>query len=257
MIVLKFGCKITVNRNPWLIRLIQFYKFHNGYKAINGFAMSIEVAGYILKVSDTDTVTAEVIIPAHPMAVYVFAHGAGAGMNHAFMKELSMELASHQIATLRYNFLYMEQKKKRPDFPPVAHKAVAAAILKARELFPDLPLYAGGKSFGGRMTSQYFSNQELPDVKGIIFVGFPLHPAGKPSIDRADHLHKIKLPMLFLQGTKDTLAELSLVDGVCASLPTATLTKLEGADHSFKMSKQKPIPILAEQINVWIESINR
>ncbi len=219
--------------------------------------MNIEVSSYTLKVNESDTVSAEVLTPAHPKAVYAFAHGAGAGMNHAFMKELSMELANHQIATLRYNFLYMEQKKKRPDFPPVAHRAVAAAIHKAKELFPDQPLYVGGKSFGGRMTSQYLSNQESPEVRGIIFVGFPLHPAGKPSIDRADHLHKIQIPMLFLQGTKDTLAELNLIVGVCATLPTATLTKFEGADHSFKMPKQKPIPILAEQINAWIERINR
>ncbi len=202
-------------------------------------------------------VSAEILMPEEAKAIYVFAHGAGAGMNHTFMVELAQTLTQFRIATLRYNFLYMEQKKKRPDFPPVAHKAVAAAMQKAKELFPDLPLYAGGKSFGGRMTSQYLSSQEFPEAKGIIFVGFPLHPAGKPSIDRADHLHKIKIPMLFLQGTKDTLAELNLIEGVCASLPTATLTKFEGADHSFKMPKQKPILILAEQINAWIERINR
>jgi predicted alpha/beta-hydrolase family hydrolase len=219
--------------------------------------MSIKISSYTLKVSDWDTVSAEVITPSNQKAVYVFAHGAGASMNHTFMKELSLELANHQIASLRYNFLYMEQKKKRPDFPPVAHKAVAAAINKAKELFPALPLYAGGKSFGGRMTSQYLSNQELPAVKGIIFVGFPLHPAGKPSIDRADHLHLVKKPMLFLQGTRDTLAEINLIEGVCASLPTATLVKFEGADHSFKLPKQKPVPILADQINVWIDRMHR
>jgi predicted alpha/beta-hydrolase family hydrolase len=214
--------------------------------------MHIEISSYTLKVGDSDTVSAEVIIPASLKAVYVFAHGAGAGMNHPFMKELSMELANHKIASFRYNFLYMEQKKKRPDFPVVAHKAVEAALNKANELFPDLPLYAGGKSFGGRMTSQYLSNKELPDVKGIVFVGFPLHPAGKPSIDRADHLHKIKKPMLFLQGTRDALAELNLIEGLITTLPTATLVKLERADHAFKMPKQKAIPILAEQMDAWM-----
>jgi len=214
--------------------------------------MHIEISSYTLKVGDSDTVSAEVIIPASLKAVYVFAHGAGAGMNHPFMKELSMELANHKIASFRYNFLYMEQKKKRPDFPVVAHKAVEAALNKANELFPDLPLYAGGKSFGGRMTSQYLSNKELPDVKGIVFVGFPLHPAGKPSIDRADHLHKIKKPMLFLQGTRDALAELNLIEALITTLPTTTLVKLEGADHAFKMPKQKAIPILAEQMDAWM-----
>lgn len=219
--------------------------------------MSIEISTYTLKIGDDDTVSAEVIIPAHPKAVYVFAHGAGAGMNHPFMKELSMELANHKIASFRYNFLYMEQNKKRPDFPVVAQKAVEAAIYKAKELFSDLPLYAGGKSFGGRMTSQYLSNQDLPEVKGIIFVGFPLHPAGKPSIDRADHLHKIRKPMLFLQGTRDALAELNLIEGLITTLPTANLVKLEGADHSFKMAKQKAIPVLAEKMDAWIDGINR
>lgn len=217
--------------------------------------MSIKFSGYTLRVSDGDTVSAEAILPGQPKAIYVFAHGAGAGMNHTFMKELSVELANHNIAALRYNFLYMEKRKKRPDFPVVAHKAVEAAINKAQEIFPELPLYVGGKSFGGRMTSQYLANRTLPGVKGIIFVGFPLHPAAKPSIDRADHLQKITIPMLFLQGTRDALAELNLIEGVCESLPNAALVKLEGADHAFKMPKQNAIPILAEQINRWIDQV--
>ena len=218
--------------------------------------MSIKISSQNLKVGDIGSVSAEAIIPEQLKAIYVFAHGAGAGMNHSFMKELSRELANHNIASLRYNFLYMEQKKKRPDFPAVAHKAVEEAINRAREIFPDKPLYAGGKSFGGRMTSQYLSNKEVPGIKGIIFVGFPLHPAGKPSIDRAEHLHKCMSPMLFLQGTRDTLAELSLIEGVCATLPTATLVKLEGADHSFKIPKQNSTSILADQIDKWINRIN-
>lgn len=202
-----------------------------------------------------ETLSAEVTAPDNPKAIFVFAHGAGAGMNHPFMKELSAELANLGIATLRYNFLYMEQKKKRPDFPAIAHKAVAAAIEKAHELFPTTPLVAGGKSFGGRMTSQYLSEQDPDYVKGIVFVGFPLHPAGKPSVDRATHLEKIKLSMLFLQGTRDTLAEWSLIEQVSKKLPTSTLVKFEGADHSFKVARQNLIPTLAQEINLWIEKL--
>jgi len=202
-----------------------------------------------------ETLSAETTSPENPKAIFVFAHGAGAGMNHSFMKELATELGSVEIATLRFNFLYMEQKKKRPDFPAVAHKAIAAAIEKAHELFPTTPLFAGGKSFGGRMTSQYLSEQAPDFVKGIVFVGFPLHPAGKPSIDRAVHLEKIKLPMLFLQGTHDTLAEWSLIEPLCQKLPTASLIELEGADHSFKVPRKNLLPVLATEINTWIERL--
>lgn len=201
------------------------------------------------------TLSAETTLSGNPKAIFVFAHGAGAGMNHPFMKELSTELANHGIATLRYNFLYMEQKKKRPDFPAVAHQAVAAAIGKAYELFPTTPIFAGGKSFGGRMTSQYLSAHPVSHVKGIAFVGFPLHPAGKPSIERAAHLEKIKLPMLFLQGTRDALAEWSLIEPLCQKLSTASLVKLEGADHSFKAAKQNLLPVLAAEINLWIDRL--
>lgn len=202
-----------------------------------------------------ETLSAETTSSGNPKAIFVFAHGAGAGMNHPFMKELSTELANHGIATLRYNFLYMEQKKKRPDFPAVAHQAVAAAIGKAYELFPTTPIFAGGKSFGGRMTSQYLSAHPVSYMKGIAFIGFPLHPAGKPSIDRATHLEKIKLPMLFLQGTRDALAEWSLIEPLCQKLSTAMLVKLEGADHSFKAAKQNLLPVLATEINLWIDRL--
>lgn len=218
--------------------------------------MSFVVSTYSIKVNDTDSVSAEVYLPPSPKAIYVFAHGAGAGMNHTFMKELSEALANLQIATLRYNFLYMEQKKKRPDFPAVAHKAVEAAIQKAHELFPKLPLLAGGKSFGGRMTSQFLSSDYDTNVKGIVFVGFPLHPAGKPSVDRAAHLKNVKLPMLFLQGTKDALAEWELIEHVCAELPLSKLIRLDGADHSFKaVKKQNLIPVLASEISRWTETL--
>jgi len=202
-----------------------------------------------------ETLSAEITSFENPKAIFVFAHGAGADMNHPFMKELSSELAKFRIATFRFNFLYMEQKKKRPDFPVVAHQAVAAAIKKAYELFPIVPIFAGGKSFGGRMTSQYLSAQPVSFVKGIAFVGFPLHPAGKPSIERAAHLEKIKLPMLFLQGTRDALAEWSLIEPLCQNLPTANLVKLEGADHSFKAQRQNLLPVLATEINLWIDRL--
>ncbi len=212
------------------------------------------ITQHSITLKSNDTLSAEAIKPEVTKAVYVFAHGAGAGMNHAFMKSLSEELATFGIATLRYNFLYMEQKKKRPDFPVVAHHAVAAAIDKTHRLFPNVPLFAGGKSFGGRMTSQYLSAHPSEDVKGIAFVGFPLHPAGQPAMDRADHLEKIKIPMLFLQGSRDTLAEWSLIETVTQKLPTVTLIKFEGADHSFKASKQNLLPKLAEEISLWIDS---
>jgi len=218
--------------------------------------MDFSIETHRIKVIDNESISAEVYLPASPKAVFVFAHGAGAGMNHVFMAELSQALASEQIITLRYNFLYMEQKKKRPDFPAVAHQAVAASVTKAIELFPGVPLFAGGKSFGGRMTSQLLASVRDHNVKGIIFVGFPLHPAGKPSVDRADHLRKIETPMLFLQGTKDALAELSLLEGVCNSLPLASLVTLDGADHAFKMPKQKAIPLLSAHISSWVNQIN-
>lgn len=214
--------------------------------------MSFTAATHTIKITPADSVSAELYLPQKPIAILVFAHGAGTNMHHKFMKELAAALALHQIATLRYNFLYTELKKKRPDFPAVAHKAVAAAIAKAHELFPKLPLYAGGKSFGGRMTSQYMSAQDLPYVRGLVFVGFPLHPAGYPGIERAEHLNTVKQPLLFLQGSRDALAEWSLIEKVCEKLSTATLIRFENADHSFKSGKLDLIPELAAKINGWI-----
>lgn len=219
--------------------------------------MSFEVSTGSIKMNDVDSVSAEAYIPKSSKAIFVLAHGAGAGMNHPFMIALSQELANHQIATLRYNFLYMEKKKMRPDLPAVAHQAVVAAIKKANELFPGIPLIAGGKSFGGRMTSQFLSTGNELHVNGIVFVGFPLHPAGKPSIIRADHLKNIRQPMLFLQGTKDALAEWNLIENVCAQLPLSKLIRVEGADHSFKASKQNLIPVLAEEISLWMDVLRK
>jgi uncharacterized protein len=213
--------------------------------------MAFETKSFVLPVK-SETISAELYQPAKPKAIYVFAHGAGTNMHHKFMKELAAELALLQIATLRYNFLYTEHKKNRPDVPAVAHIAVAAAIAKAHALFPKLPLIAGGKSFGGRMTSQYIAANPLPFVNGLAFVGFPLHPAGNPGVDRAEHLANIKIPMLLLQGTKDALATWDLLNAVCSKLLQATLTAFEGADHSFKARKKNLIPEIAEAFNKWL-----
>ena len=181
------------------------------------------------------------------------AHGAGAGMHHSFMVTLAQLLSEQAIATLRFNFPFAENKKGRPDTPPVAHQTIDAAISKARKLFPGLPLFVGGKSFGGRMSSQYLSARPNPAVKGIIFYGFPLHPPGKPSVDRAEHLKDVKTPMLFLQGTKDELATWNLIESVCSSLTLATLVKVEGADHGFKAGKQNIVQLLTDTTKDWIE----
>ena len=200
-------------------------------------------------------VSAEIFEPEKLEAILVLAHGAGAGMNHPFMTALSKELATLHIATLRFNFPFTEQKKKRPDVPAVAHKTIEAAIQHAKKIFPKIPLFAGGKSFGGRMTSQYLSKEYDSGVKGIVFVGFPLHPPGKPSIERGDHLKDVKNPMLFLQGTRDELAHWELIEQVTSALPFARLVKLEGADHGFKIPKQNAIPPLAASIQEWISTL--
>ena len=172
--------------------------------------------------------------PPDPLAVFVFAHGAGAGMSHSFMAALAGGLAGRGIATLRYQFPYMERGSRRVDPPALAHAAVRAAVAKAASRLPGVPLFAGGKSFGGRMTSQAQAASALPGVGGIVFVGFPLHPAGKPSTVRADHLAQVALPMLFLQGTRDELADLELLKGTVEGLgKRATLKVFEHADHSF------------------------
>jgi len=184
------------------------------------------------------------------------AHGAGAGMNHSFMIALAKSLSDADVATMRFNFPFTENRKGRPDTPAVAHRTIEAAISKAKELLPNLPLFASGKSFGGRMTSQYLSTHHDTDVKGIIFYGFPLHPPGKPSVERAEHLKDVKVPMLFLQGTRDELARWDLIESVCSALPLATLVKIEGADHSFKAGKQNVIQLLSELTKDWIEKMS-
>jgi len=203
------------------------------------------------------SVSAELIAPDKPASVLSLAHGAGAGMNHPFMKSMAAELAGVGIASLRFNFPFAEQKKNRPDFPAVAHKTIEAALIKTHELFPGLPLFASGKSFGGRMSSQYLSAGGLDFVKGIVFLGFPLHPAGKPSTERAEHLSGVQVPMLFLQGTSDTLAEWALIEQVTRKLDLATLQKIEGADHSFKKGKENLIPMLALDTMRWIDGLEK
>lgn len=174
------------------------------------------------------------LVPERARAVYVMAHGAGAGMAHTFLAAMAEGLAGRGIATLRYQFPYMERGSKRPDPPKVAHAAVRAAVAEAARRLPKLPRFAGGKSFGGRMTSQAQAVLPLPAVRGLIFLGFPLHPAKKPSNERAHHLFEVRIPMLFLQGTRDELAELSLLEPLCRELgKRATLKLQQQADHAF------------------------
>jgi predicted alpha/beta-hydrolase family hydrolase len=177
--------------------------------------------------------------PQDARVTYVLAHGAGAGMRHAFLQAIAESLARHGIATLRYQFPYTESGGRRPDPPGVLQATVRAAVAKARELTPELPLVAGGKSLGGRMTSNAAARDPLPGVLGLVFLGFPLHPPKQPGESRANHLSAVALPMLFLQGTRDALAELDLITSVCARLgPGATLHVVDGADHSFAVLKR-------------------
>jgi predicted alpha/beta-hydrolase family hydrolase len=173
-------------------------------------------------------------MPPHSRMAVVLAHGAGAGMAHASLTAIAEGLYRRSVATLRYQFPYMEQGSKRPDRPPVAHATVRAAVAQAARLLPGVALVAGGKSFGGRMTAQAQAAAPLPAVRGLAFLGFPLHPAGKPSAERGQHLFDVAIPMLFLQGTRDALASLAELEPLCATLgPRATLRLFEGADHSF------------------------
>jgi uncharacterized protein len=198
-----------------------------------------DVRNFRFPVLDKEEVSALLLLPTHSTSLLVLAHGAGAGMNHPFMSAIANQLASDNVATFRYQFPYMEQRRGVPDKQPVLTATVAAAVATAAQLAPDLPLFAGGKSMGGRMTSLSASEQKLEAVRGLIFFGFPLHPPKRPSIKRAPHLQLVKLPMLFLQGTRDDLAELTLLRPICESLgPQTTLHIIEGADHSFHVLKR-------------------
>jgi uncharacterized protein len=198
--------------------------------------------------------------PAQAIACYVLAHGAGAGMAHPFMAKVADGLAERGIATLRYQFPYMERGSKRPDPPKLAHAAVRAAVAEAAKRLPPLPLLAGGKSFGGRMTSQAQALAPLPGVAGLVFLGFPLHPPKQPSQERAKHLADVQVPMLFLQGTRDELANLDQLQPVCRSLgQRATLKLFEHADHSFHVparSGRKDAEVMKDVLDALAEWAN-
>jgi predicted alpha/beta-hydrolase family hydrolase len=200
--------------------------------------------------------------PRKARRLLVLAHGAGAGMSHPFMEELAGELAGVGVAAFRYHFPYMEEQRRVPDAPAVLTATVAAAVRAAAEAAPGLPLLAGGKSMGGRMTSQAAAQRPLDGVRGLVFFGFPLHPPNRPGTKRADHLAKVTIPMLFLQGTRDTLADLQLLRPVCAKLGSRSrLHVIEKADHSFHVLKSsgrsdaEVLRELAETAASWAEGM--
>jgi len=215
-----------------------------------------------IEVDDAPSVSGLLQTPAEARCCYVMAHGAGAGMAHPFLASIAKHLLERDIATLRYQFPYMERGSKRPDSPKVAHVAVRAAVAAAASLLPGLPLFAGGKSFGGRMTSQAQAAAALPGVRGLIFLGFPLHPPGQPADERAAHLFDVRIPMLFLQGTRDEFAELSLLQHLVGRLgERATLTEFDDADHSFHVparTGRKDSEVrteLADALAAWIRRV--
>ena len=200
------------------------------------------------------------MVPAGACACFVFAHGAGAGMAHSSMQSAALALHAAGIATLRFQFPFMQRGSRRPDPPALCQATIRAAVDHAARLMPDLPLIAGGRSFGGRMTSQAQATAPLPGVLGLAFLAFPLHPAGAPSVERASHLYDVSLPMLFLQGDRDELARLDLLQEVLAHLgKRATLRLIEGADHSFKVparSGRRPADVyqqLAQHLRDWVD----
>jgi uncharacterized protein len=202
-------------------------------------------------------------LPPQARACYVLAHGAGAGMTHRFLAAVAAELAARGIATLRYQFPYMERGGRRPDPPKLAHATVRAAVSEASRRVPDLPLVAGGKSFGGRMTSQAQALSPLPGVRGLAFLGFPLHAAGAASQERGKHLFDVHIPMLFLQGTRDKLAELDQIEPLCATLgERASLKLFADADHSFHVparTGRKDRDVLGELVDAlaaWIDMVS-
>src|SRR5262245_4472066 len=215
-----------------------------------------------ITVSDTTRVSGLLQKPPRARACHVVAHGAGAGMDHPFMKSVASGLASRGIATLRYQFPYMERGTRRPDPSPLAQATVRAAVAAAQRQSPDIPPISVGKSFGGRMTSQAQAEAPLHGVHGLAFLGFPLHPAGKPSQDRAEHLFAVQIPMLFLQGTRDNLASLDQLKPVCKQLgKRATLTLFADADHSFHVparTGRKDAQVLDETLDAlaaWLDSV--
>lgn len=220
--------------------------------------MAIEATERLLHVTDGVDVSALLCAPPKPHAFYVLAHGAGAGMRHAFMTAIAERLAARGVATLRYQFPYVERGERRIDPEPLLLATVRAAVAMGREEARGIPLIAGGKSMGGRMTSRAAAAEPLEGVQGIAFVGFPLHPDKQPGTSRADHLAKVDLPLLFLQGTRDTLAELPLLEPIVKQLGArATLHIVEGADHMFHVLKksgrndEQVLDELADTIAAW------
>ncbi|HKW35171.1 MAG TPA: alpha/beta family hydrolase [Candidatus Acidoferrum sp.] len=216
-----------------------------------------------LVVKGNSEVSALLVRPQTAQRLLVLGHGAGAGMAHPFMEKLVAELANAGIATLRYQFPYMEERRRVPDKPELLASTVAAAVQLAKKAAPELPLLAGGKSMGGRMTSQAAAENLLGPVKGIVFFGFPLHPPNRPSTKRAEHLAKVGVPMLFVQGTRDTLADLTLLRPICASLGArATLHIINEADHSFHVLKKagrtdsEVMTELAQTTAAWTTKLN-
>jgi predicted alpha/beta-hydrolase family hydrolase len=215
-----------------------------------------------IAVNDAVRVSGLLQTPGQARAYYVLAHGAGAGMNHPFMVAVAAGLARRGIATVRYQFPYMERRAKRPDPPQLAQATVRAAVAAAGSLLPELPLIAGGKSFGGRMTSQAQAKRPLPGVCGLAFLGFPLHPACHPSLDRAEHLFDVRIPMLFLQGTRDSLASLDQIEPLCKKLGRrATLKLFADADHSFHVparTGRKDAQVFGDvldALSAWVDSV--
>jgi len=211
---------------------------------------------------DGGQVSGLLVEPEKPRACYVLAHGAGVGMQHVFMATVAMGLAQRRIATVRYNFPYMEQKRRRPDSPKLAQAAVRAAVGEAARSLRDIPLFAGGKSYGGRMTSQAQAEEPLERVRGLIFLGFPLHAPGQPSSERAEHLSSVKVPMLFLQGTRDEFAEGDYLKPLIKRLGgRATLKPFESADHSFHVAAKTgrtDVEVMEELLDTtvsWIDGV--
>ncbi|MFH0297288.1 alpha/beta family hydrolase [Bradyrhizobium sp. 31Argb] len=224
--------------------------------------MKTDTQSLKIEIGHAGAVSALLLRPPQAHAIYVFAHGAGAGMTHGSMEVIATGLAARGIATLRYQFPYMEKGSKRPDPPAIAHATVRAAVAEAAERCAGLPLFAGGKSFGGRMTSQAQAVKPLAGVRGLVFLAFPLHTAGKPSTERAKHLADIKIPMLFLQGTRDALADLKLLEPVVKELGSlATLHLVKEADHSFHVlvrSGRNDGEVMDEALDAftaWVDSI--
>ena len=231
-------------------------------RSVSAATVSSMPEGISIALGEDQRVSGLLDRPARARACYVLAHGAGAGMAHPFMAAVAAGLARRGIATLRYQFPYMERGSKRPDPPQLAQSAARAAVMQAQRLVAELPLFAGGKSFGGRMTSLAQAATPLPGVRGLIFLGFPLHPAGRPSQDRAEHLFDVRVPMLFLQGSRDALAALDELRPVCKTLgPRATLKVFADADHSFHVparSGRSDAQLREEMLDTlaaWIDTI--